>query len=333
MKDSELQSEQLENKQLRVAKLLSFMPPLHKLPPKLFRLLFLMMDRTMGLKKIKLPQVTDFKIPVSTATDIHTKNSSETHIDIRAYYPKKNTPPKKTLVYFHGGGCVIGSINTHDHFCRYLAKHGEMNIISVGYRLAPEYKYPTPICDAIEAWNWINEHHKLLNIEPNNIGVGGDSAGGYLACLIGLKSLHKTLPVQANIKPKFQFLLYPMLDLQGLTESYRTFNKNLILTRDLMDYFSGNYLHASDDRSQPLVSPLQTEDISESPDSYILTLGYDPLRDDDIAYAERLKKAQIKTHHEHYSDCMHGFISVTKLSARAQKATYNVAMALNKFNE
>lgn len=324
----ELQSEQLEAKQLMIAKVLSFMPTLHKLPPKLFRHTFSIMDRMLGLKKIAMYQVVDLNVSVST------HNSGATTIKIRTYYPINpiEKTPLKTLVYFHGGGCVIGSIHTHDRFCRYLAKHGNMNIISVDYRLSPEYKFPTPICDAIDAWNYIHDNHQKLNINPKHIGVGGDSAGAYLACLIGLSTLQTDLPVQSKVKPLFQFLLYPMLDLQGLTESYRRFNKQLLLTRDLMDYFRQHYLNSLDEAALPLVSPLITNDISESPESYILTLGFDPLRDDGMAYAERLKAAKITTHHEHYADCMHGFISVTALSARAKQATHNVAMALNRFN-
>jgi acetyl esterase len=325
---NKLQSEQLEAKQLMIAKLLSFMPPLHKLPPKLFRPIFSMMGRMLGLKKIEMHQVVDLNIPVST------HNSGATTIKIRTYYPINPTAqtPLKTLVYFHGGGCVIGSINTHDRFCRYLAKHGNMNIVSVDYRVSPEYKFPTPICDAIDAWNYIHDNHQKLNINSKYIGVGGDSAGAYLACLIGLSTLQKDLPVHSKVKPLFQFLLYPMFDLQGLTASYRSFNKQLLLTRDLMDYFRQHYLNSLDEAALPLVSPLLSNDISESPDSYILTLGFDPLRDDGTAYAERLKAADITTHHEHYADCMHGFISVTAVSARAKQATHNVAMALNKFN-
>jgi len=323
--NKQLQSKQLEGKQLMAAKLLSFVP-LHKLPLKLFRYIFLIMDRLLGLKKVEMYQVVDSNIPVSTDN-----RSGDTSIKIRTYYPTTKAA-QKTLVYFHGGGCVIGSIDTHDRFCRYLAIHGNMNIISVDYRLSPEYKFPTPICDAIDAWNFIHENCEKFDIDPQHIGVGGDSAGAYLACLIGLNTLQTALPVQAKVKPVFQFLIYPMLDLQGITQSYRCFNKHLLLTRDLMDYFRQHYLNSLDEVTLPLASPLMTEDISGSPDSYILTLGFDPLRDDGLAYAERLKAAAIATHHEHYDDCMHGFISMTSLSARAKQATHNVAMALNRFN-
>jgi acetyl esterase len=336
LQGSQLQAPKLEAKQLRAAKLLS-LAPLTKLPVTIFRYVFLVMDRILGLNKMAMDKIVDLTIPVSPhnrsdATVISNKAHINSTINIRIYYPSANKP-QKTLVYFHGGGCVIGSINTHDRFCRYLAKHGKMNIISVGYRLAPEHKFPIPICDAIEAWNYINTNHQQLNINPQHIGVGGDSAGGYLACIIGLNSLQTSLPVQAKVRPTFQFLIYPMLDLQGLTESYRRFNKQLILTRDLMDYFRLHYLHSLDEVTLPLVSPLQATDISESPNSYILTLGFDPLRDDGIAYAQRLTAAGINTHHQHYDDCMHGFISITKLSARAKQATHNIAMELNRFND
>ncbi|WP_351088767.1 alpha/beta hydrolase [Shewanella sp. S1-49-MNA-CIBAN-0167] len=335
-----LQAPQLEAKQLMAAKMLS-LAPLYKLPVTLFRYVFLAMDRVLGLTKIEMDKVVNLTVPVSTGTPLmgtiplnehSASGTSNSTINISSYYPSAKTP-QKTLVYFHGGGCVIGSINTHDRFCRYLAKHGKMNIISVGYRLAPEHKFPIPICDAIEAWNYINGNHQQLNINPQHIGVGGDSAGGYLACIIGLHSLQTSLPVQAKVTPAFQFLIYPMVDLQGLTESYRRFNKQLILTRDLMDYFRLHYLNSLDEVTLPLVSPLQAADISESPKSYILTLGFDPLRDDGIAYAQRLKAAGINTQHQHYDDCMHGFISITKLSARAKQATHNIAMALNRFND
>ncbi|WP_299569005.1 alpha/beta hydrolase [uncultured Shewanella sp.] len=331
-----LQAPELESKQRLAAKLLT-LTPLHKLPPKLFRPVYSAMDRLLGLSKIEIAKVIDSSIAITSQPH---KTSAKT-IKLRAYYPvfqkadgvDKVKTAQKTLVYFHGGGCVIGSIDTHDRFCRFLANHGKMNVISVNYRLAPEHKFPSPICDAIEAWNHVNENHQQLHINPNHIGVGGDSAGAYLACIIGLTHVQNELPVIAKTQPEFQFLIYPMLDLQGLTESYRKFDKQLILTRTLMDYFRDHYLNSLNEISQPLVSPLLIKDISQSPKTYLLTLGYDPLRDDGITYATRLKNAEVITHHQHFDDCMHGFISITKTSDRAKQACHQIAMALNKFND
>ena len=342
------ESLKLELTQRLAARSLSLMPPLHKLPPKIFRPIFLALERMIGLRKIELPKIVDYLIPVTPNKTERPDQAQK--IKLRVYYPQlideasvtsgKNTEAhiqqdpdhKRSLVYFHGGGCVVGSIETHDHFCRYLAKHSNMNIISVDYRLSPEHKFPTPICDAIDAWNWINYHHKQLNLNPDYIGVGGDSAGGYLACLIGQTSLQDNLPVQSKTLPNFQFLLYPMLDLKGVTESYKKFNKHLILTNKLMDYFRGHYLNTLKEVDLPIVSPLHNPDIKESSNTYILTLGFDPLRDDGIAYAERLIESGIKVRHEHYPDCMHAFISVAAISKRAREATHSVTMALEAFN-
>jgi acetyl esterase len=342
------ESDKLELSQRLAARSLSLMPALHKITPKLFRPISLAMERLLGLRKIDLPKVVDYLVPVTSVQAQPTIQN--TKIKIRVYYPnlesKKNTDTDiyeaeannesshqvRTLVYFHGGGCVIGSIETHDHFCRYLAKHSNMNIVSVDYRLAPEYKFPTPICDAIDAWNWINDHHKQLNLSPDHIGVGGDSAGGYLACLIGQIQLQESLPVRTQVLPSFQFLLYPMMNLQSTTESYKKFSNNLILTNKLMDYFIGHYLNSSDEAELPIVSPLKNKNLNNSVNTYILTLGYDPLRDDGIAYAERLKQSGAQVNHEHYPDCMHAFISVAAISRRAREASHSIAMALNKFN-
>ncbi len=325
-----IESPKLEKGQRLAAKALSLLPPLHRLPPKLFRPLFLMMDRLLGLNKINMDKVVDYKIP--TTSNI---NGKVHQLKIRAYYPFAKQSAKslkvKTMVYFHGGGCVIGSIATHDRFCRYLAHNSNMVVISVDYRLAPEFKFPIPICDAIDAWNWVNSHCQQLNIDGNNMGVGGDSAGGYLACLIGLTNLQSELSVKANKAPNFQFLMYPMLDLQGKTESYNKFNKHLILTRQLMDYFKGHYVNKHDDLALPLISPLQTTDISTSPKTFLLTLGYDPLRDDGLAYAEKLKQAGVELKHEHYPDCMHAFISVARVSSKALKASESLAVSLKNF--
>lgn len=312
----------LDKRQAMAANLLAFFPPLHKLAPKIFRPLFFLMDRLLGASYTKLYKVKDHIVPLIEGA----------HGKVRIYYPNQNSKKNTTMVYFHGGGCVIGSIATHDRFCRYLAKHANMNIVSVEYRLAPEYKFPIPIIDAIPSWNWVMENHATLDINPNKVGVGGDSAGGYLACLISLHNEQYLLPIQSHQQPAFQFLLYPMLDLQGTTPSYRESSDHLILTNHLMDYFKRHYLHEADDVLQPLISPLQSQHLAQCPNTYLLTLEFDPLRDDGVAFKHRLIAENCTVKHEHFHDCMHAFISVARISPRARQATYEVAMALAEFS-
>ena len=308
----------LDKRQLMATQLLRFFPTLHKLAPKIFRPLFFIMDRLLGMPYSKLYKVHDHVVPL-------TDGARE---KIRIYYPIEDSTNTSTMVYFHGGGCVIGSIATHDRFCRYLAKQANINIVSVDYRLAPECKFPIPILDALSAWNWVMKHHAALGINPHKVGVGGDSAGGYLACLISLQKEQHALPIHAHHRPAFQFLLYPMLDLQGITPSYRESSDHLILTNHLMDYFKRHYLHDTDDVLQPLISPLQSQHLAQCPHTYLLTLEFDPLRDDGLAFATCLKDYGIPLNHQHFHDCMHGFISVTRISPRARKGCEEMAMAL-----
>lgn len=314
----------LDKSQRRLATFLGLFPPLHKLPVKVFRQLFFAMDRLFGLPCTALENIVDYSIETAE----HPVTTAAHQSKIRVYYPSKTPLEHRTMVYFHGGGCVIGSIETHDRFCRYLAKHANMNIISADYRLAPEFPFPVPIIDAISSWNWVHENHKKLNINPNAIGVGGDSAGAYLACLISLLPEQEVLPVQTRVKPTFQFLLYPIVDQQGKTESYIQSTRNLILTKDLVDYFKSQYVPADQDASQPLISPLQTRHLAHCPNTYLLTVGYDPLRDDGLTFAKQLTQAGCPLQHHHIHDCMHAFISLARISQRAKQASHQVALAL-----
>lgn len=312
---------QLESKQKTFGKILGILPGLHTLPPSLARLLYLGLDRMVGLPKIQMAKVQRHTVPSAS--------SNNPDIELRAYYPSISKP-LKTLVYFHGGGCVIGNLATHDRFCRYLADKANVTVIAVDYRLAPKHKYPAAIIDAIEAWNWINDHAKQLEIDPDNIGTAGDSAGGYLSCLIGLTSLHKQLPVQNRHKVKYQALLYPMADLSAEGDSYLEHTENLILTRDLMVYFRDHYLNNHNEITEPLASPLLADCLAESPKTYLLTLEFDPLRDEGKQLAQCLQELEIPIHHQHFDDCMHSFISVTRISARAKQATDEMCQSIHQ---
>jgi len=312
----------LEKKQKLAGNLLKFIPNFTRFPPALFRPLARHIDKLLGLAKIKMNKTEDHWVHLSTCNK---------KIKVRLYTPNQKTGG--TLVYFHGGGCVIGDIETHDRFCRYLAHHGQMKVISVDYRLAPETKFPGPICDAIDAWNWVHKNAQYLNISTKNIGVAGDSAGAYLSALIGLPYEQKGLPVKALKRPKFQLLIYPMLDLRGDTESYSSFNSGLILTRDLMNYFTAHYLSSPEQAYQPLASPLLSEDLSNSPPTYILTVEFDPLKDSGMAYSKRLMSLGINVTHDHFDDSMHAFISVTRLSKRAENGVLAICEALKQFGK
>lgn len=310
----------LEQKQHFIGKVLAVLPGLHTMPPGIVRGLYLALDRSLGLKKQTMARLQTLSIPLSSEPG--------KQISARAYYPGHDKH-YKAMVYFHGGGCVIGSASTHDRFCRYLARKNNIAIISVNYRLAPECKFPQAIIDAIEAWNWVNKHCAQLQLEKDAIGVGGDSAGAYLSALVGLPGLHKPLPVSSAFKPAYQMLLYPMLDLRAMGASYEENQSERILTKAVMHYFRDHYLNSPQEVNNPLASPLLASDLSEAPKTYLLTLGHDPLRDEGLAFADRLQDQGGELVHQHYADCMHSFISVARFSQRAQQASDQLCDAIN----
>lgn len=311
----------LESKQRLFGKALGVFPGLHTLPPSIARMLYVGLDRMAGLKKIAMAKVETRSIDLTS--------SINTHLTIRTYYPSI-AKPLKALVYFHGGGCVIGNLASHDRFCRYLAANVNVTVIAVDYRLAPKYKFPTAVIDALAAWNWINDNANLLAIDKDNIGTAGDSAGGYLAALMNLNGVQKDLPIESRYAVKFQALLYPMVDLRGEGPSYSEHTKDLILTRDLMLYFRDHYLNNSAEQTQPLASPLLAECLAQSPKTYLLTLEYDPLRDEGKRMVTALIDNKVDVTHQHFDDCMHSFISVARLSPRAAQASDEVCRSIHK---
>lgn len=316
-----LEPTQLESKQRLFGRILGKLPGLHTMPPAIARLLYVGLDKAAGLPKLEMAKVE--------TRSFNLESSKETKLNIRTYYPSIEKP-LKALVYYHGGGCVIGNLASHDRFCRYIAAKANVTVISIDYRLAPKHKFPTAIIDAIEAWNWVNDHAEALDIDKDHIGTAGDSAGGYLASLINLVSLQEELPIKSRYPVKFQALLYPMLDLHEQRDSYLEHTKDLILTTDLMMYFRDHYLNDASEQSLPLASPLLADCLSESPKTYLLTLEYDPLRDEGKSMAKRLQDNGVEVKHEHLNDCMHSFISVARISARAQQASDEVCQSIRE---
>ncbi len=259
--------------------------------------------------------------------DVSTENRSinvgERELGIRIYRPKK-TVPKLTMVYFHGGGFVIGSFKSHHGFCSLLASRGNMNIISVDYRLAPETVFPGPLQDGLDAWNWVVDHATELAIDKTAIGMGGDSAGGNLAAVLSMQTFGDLLEGDLSAAPAFQFLLYPWVDMSGESDSIRRFGKGLILTQKTMEFFRDSYLPKDMESLATKTSPLLCADMSVTPDTLMVTAEYDVLRDEGLAFVDKLNQAKTNMVHLHLPDCTHGFISTGKFSRATRERLYQV---------
>lgn len=235
----------------------------------------------------------------------------------RLYTPsklRKTDGMSPCLVFFHGGGWVIGDLDTHDVVCRTLADHGEMLVISVDYRLAPEHKFPAAADDAIAATGWIAENAVRFNIDKSRLMVGGDSAGGNLAAVVALNAREHGPNIAA------QLLIYPATDMAGTHPSHREPETSCLLTHASIPWFQGHYLNGRADIDDWRASPARIDDLKGLPPAYVLTAGADPLRDEGDEYARRLSEAGVTVTHVTYPGQFHGFITMGKLLSKAGEA-------------
>lgn len=228
-----------------------------------------------------------------------------------------------TLIYYHGGGWVIGTIETHDSTCRRLANKSRCQVISIGYRLAPEHPFPTPTDDSLAAFRHIRDNAAAFGADPARLAVGGDSAGGNIAAVICQASMQAGEPM-----PAFQMLIYPATDARRNTGSHRLFADGYFLTEELMGWFWKAYAPAGTDLTDLRLSPLLATDISGLPPAFVLTAGFDPLRDEGRAYADRLIDAGVKTTYVNYPGTVHGFFSLTRFLKQGLKANDEAAAVL-----
>lgn len=235
-------------------------------------------------------------------------------IPIRVYAPRTGGD-LPALIFFHGGGFVVGSVASHDRLCRIVAAEAECMVISVEYRRAPEHKFPGATDDALAAFRWTRDHASELGVVADRIAVGGDSAGGNLAAGVCLQCV-KT----GERGPMYQWLVYPVMDVTKESYSYRTFAEGFYLTRSAMTWFLDCYLRSDADRSDPLVSPLVAESVAGVPPAWVMTAGFDPLRDEGAAYAQRLIEAGVETTHRNYPTLFHGVFSMTGVLPAARAA-------------
>ena len=231
--------------------------------------------------------------------------------------------PLPTLIYYHSGGFVIGNIETHDSTCRRLANKSRCQVISIDYRLAPEHPFPAPIDDGIAAFRHIRDNAASFDADSKRIAVGGDSAGGAIAAVVC-----QAIGQVCEPMPAFQMLIYPATDARRQTESRRLFADGYFLTQDLMDWFWKAYAPAGTDVTDLRLSPLLAKDFTGRPPAFVLTAGYDPLRDEGRAYAERLIDAGVKTTYVNYPGTIHGFFSLTRFLQQGLKANDKAAAVL-----
>ena len=249
-------------------------------------------------------------------------------IGFRHYVPLVAAEGKlPTLIYYHGGGFVIGNLETHDSTCRRLANKSRCQVIAIDYRLAPEHPFPAPIEDGVAAFRHIRDNAARFGADPARLAVGGDSAGGAIAAVV-CQICRDAGETAGKGGPAFQMLIYPATDSSRASASRQAFAEGYFLTRELMDWFWRAYVPAGTDLADLRLSPLLAKDFSSLPPAFVLTAGYDPLRDEGRAYADRLIEAGIKTTYVNYPGTIHGFFSLTRFLQQGLKANDEAAAVL-----
>ncbi len=231
------------------------------------------------------------------------------------------------LVFFHGGGWVIGNLDSHDVVCRKLADEGQLIVISVDYRLAPEHKFPAAVDDAISATKWIADNAKQLGIDASRLSVGGDSAGGNLAAVVAIAARDGNGPAIAG-----QVLIYPAIDFALTHPSHSEPETSILLTHSVIRWFRDNYLNGTADVDDWRASPARAKTFTGLPPAYVLTAGADPLRDEGDEYAKRLKEAGVPVTYRTFPGQFHGFFTMGKLLQQANVAAREIGDWLKALN-
>ena len=248
-------------------------------------------------------------------------------VPVRAYRPRGAGKDEvlPALVYFHGGGWVIGDLDTHDVVCRTLANGARCAVFSVEYRKAPEAPFPAAVEDCFSSLHFISTNSNSLKINAKQIAVGGDSAGGNLAAVMALMARDAGGPALS-----FQLLIYPGTDQRMGHASIEGNGEGYLLTKKSMLYFRGHYLPRKEDWLDWRASPLLAKSLGRLPPAYVMTAGFDPLLDEGCAYAERLKRDGVATEYREYPDMVHGFGTMGRVLDTANAALAECARALNK---
>jgi acetyl esterase len=287
-------------------------PPYHQLSPKDARQMF----------RETRPASTPPAPEIGAVKDLTADG-----VPVRLYRPAgvSATTPLPALVYFHGGGWVIGDLETHDVLCRQYTAAAGISVVSVDYRLAPEHKFPAALDDAWSATRWVAAHAADLGIDAGRLAVGGDSAGGNLAAVVALRARDAGAPALA-----LQLLLYPVTDVAAEAPSYTDFADGFMLTRESMRWFIAHYLDDRREATDWRVSPLRAASLAGVAPALVVTAGFDPLRDEGDAYARRLREAGVRVDHLCYGGMIHGFAPMGRLIDTGMRAVAHIAASLRQ---
>lgn len=286
-------------------------PKLHELSPEQARSFFDQMQ--LPASEIPMAKVEDLQIP-GPAGDV----------TVRIYRPE-TSGDLPVLVYFHGGGWVIGSIETHDATCRELARDAGCAVVSVEYRLAPEHRYPAAAEDCYSATRYVAEQAASLGLDPRRMAIGGDSAGGNLTAVVAQMARDRGVP-----ELRFQLLIYPVTDADFGRGSYRENASGFLLETDAMRWFWDHYVPEPAQRAEPYAAPLRAADLSGLPEALVITAEFDPLRDEGEAYAAALAAAGVPTRQSRYDGMIHGFFAMSGIVPRAREAVQEAAGELRR---
>ncbi|HEU4511493.1 MAG TPA: alpha/beta hydrolase [Nocardioidaceae bacterium] len=253
---------------------------------------------------------------------------AEEEIPARLYVPRSQVAsprPSPLLFFVHGGGMMYGDLDSHDALCRFLAERADVRVLSIDYRLAPEHRFPAAVEDCWASFQWVSEYAEQLGADPERIAVGGDSAGGYLSAVTAIRAAEVGLPVA------YQLLVYPLTNMADKSDSRRIFGEGFFLSTEFMDLAESSYLHEHHDRRDPRVSVYFHEKVPEGlAPAYVVTAGFDPLRDEGEAYARMLADAGVTVELKRYPGFIHGFANIVGVGRTNRAAMAEVAVKLRR---
>ena len=290
-------------------------PPMYLLTAQQARMFYEMSASILDLPEPSLARVEDLQIPMRDGQSVKAR--------LFAPSQRSSETPLPTLVYFHGGGFTIGSIQTHNVLCRELARIGHCAVISVDYRLAPEYRFPMATNDAWDSLQWVSKNLTSLGLRANALAVGGDSAGGTLAAVCALHAR------DADLNLALQLLIYPGTAARQESASHQKYDSGFMLDRATVDWFFGHYIDSKDRDDWRFAPMLATRHDGLAP-AWIGLAECDPLVDEGVAYGDMLRLAGVPVELEIYHGVVHGFVNMGRVIPEARKAHDDAGHALKR---